>query len=176
MATTAVSPPPCPTSPRLTPREPPSLERSGLARHRAGSTASRSSAAGRRAKRCAPTRQGSRPQAPQTASSDSADDPAAGSSGGVSASSLSAATTTFSDVNRILCANPNLFQSHGAVIKLSATLEKFLDANRIASASPNLQTGVLDRLDRVISLCYDLNELSLRAATETTVWPGQQPH
>ena len=195
MATPAVSlPPPCPTSPRLTPREPPCLQQDRFAANRraggkekGGSTADRTNAkaasaapSSRRSLTRAqqrPTR-GARHETVQTASkktsrktsdtissdtisSETALSTAAASYAGASTDApdaTGAPLTSFEDVNRLLWTNPNLLRDALALGRLCTTLGMFLDANRVASASPNLLTGAMDRLDRVVSLCFDLHE------------------
>ena len=180
MATPAVSAPPCPTSPRLTPREPPRLQQDRFAHAvqqprktgaaakpealhggKSASSSSSSSSSRRTSRQSQLQTRGRRRTASKavsktiTTSTTSADADAPDDDTTVITDDR---LTSFADVNRVLCTNPNLLRDAPALRHLCATLSSFLDANREVGSSPNLQTGAMDRLDRIVSLCFDLYE------------------
>ena len=166
MATTVVSPPPCPTSPRVTPREPPNLASCARVPDSYASRPGTTTKLGRRthqpvssheseqiSQECARKRRQMQTNVSkdELAKTENVRSDACVDDG--------QPIVSFRDVNSILCSNPNLLTNSNALANLCTTLKMFLDANRTPSDSPNLKNGNADRLDYVIRISLDLSSI-----------------
>ena len=74
--------------------------------------------------------------------------------------------TTMSDINRYLCSHPTMLRDQSATKSFLQQLQTFNQENASIPTSHNFHTNAPDRLDRVVSLAFDVYE-TLRKRTNS---------